>query len=85
MNIKLTRDQEKIVKEELKTGHFRNAEEVVGLALETLRGKERSSPGIKTNSAQGDAVREMIAFVEENRVRLNGVSIEELIREGRRL
>jgi hypothetical protein len=30
-------------------------------------------------------VREMLAFVEKNRVRLDGVSVKELIREGHRL
>jgi len=64
MNINLTPEQEKIVKDELKSGHFRSVE---------------------PNGAQREAVREMLAFVEKNRVRLEGVSVKELIHEGHRL
>jgi Arc/MetJ-type ribon-helix-helix transcriptional regulator len=85
MNINLTPEQVKIIEDELKTGHFRTAEEVIGRALADLREKEQSSAGIASNGDQGDAVREMLAFVEKNRVRLEGVSVEDLIREGRRL
>jgi len=85
MNINLTPEQEKIVKDELKAGHFQNIEEVIGEALQVLREKEQSSAGVTSNGAQREAVREMIAFVEKNRVRLEGVSVKELIHEGHRL
>jgi Arc/MetJ-type ribon-helix-helix transcriptional regulator len=85
MNINLTPEQEKIVKDELKSGHFRNVEEVIGEALHVLRDKEQSSAGVTANGAQREAVREMLAFVEKNRVRLEGVSVKELIHEGHRL
>jgi putative addiction module CopG family antidote len=85
MNINLTPEQEKIVKEELKSGHFRNAEEVIGEALQVLREREQSAAGVRTNGAQREAVHEMLAFVEKNRVRLEGVSVKELIHEGHRL
>ncbi len=41
MNIKLTPEQEKFVQHELKSGHFRTAEEVIGKALEALQGGRR--------------------------------------------
>ena len=85
MNIKLTPEQEQIVKEEIASGRFRSTEEVVGEALRALREKEQSSSRVASNGGQGEAVREMITFAETNSVRLNGVSIKELIREGRRL
>jgi putative addiction module CopG family antidote len=85
MNINLTPEQEKIVKDELKAGHFRNVEEVIGEALQVLREKEQSSAGVTANGAQREAVREMLTFVEKNRVRLEGVSVKELIHEGHRL
>ncbi len=85
MNINLTPEQEKIVKEELKAGHFRSVEEVIGEALQVLREKERSVGTGTPNGAQRDAVREMLAFVEKNRVRLEGISVKELIHEGHRL
>ena len=85
MNITLTPEQERIVRDELKSGHFRTAEDVISHALEALREKEQASPSLGANGAQREAVPEMLAFVEKNRVRLEGVSVKELIHEGHRL
>ena len=85
MNINLTPEQEQIVKNELNSGRFRSVEEVIGEALQVLREKEQSSTGVAANGAQREAVREMLAFVEKNRVRLEGISVKELIHEGHRL
>jgi hypothetical protein len=85
MNINLTPEQEKIVKEELESGRFRTVEELVGQALHALLEKEQASNTSTPNGAQREAVREMLAFVEKNRVHLEGVSVKELIHEGRRL
>jgi putative addiction module CopG family antidote len=82
MNINLTPEQEKIVKDELKSGHFHTVEEVIDEALQVLH--EREQPSMP-NGAQREAVREMLAFVEKNRARLEGVSVKELIHEGHRL
>jgi putative addiction module CopG family antidote len=82
MNISLTPEQERIVRDELKSGHFRTAEEVIGEALQVLREKEQSS---RETTSNREAVQEMLAFVEKNRVRLEGVSVKELIHEGHRL
>ena len=84
MNIKLTREQEKIVRDELNSGHFRSIEQVIGEALHALRDKEKSAVA-SSNGAQREAVQEMLAFVEKNRVRLEGVSVKQLIHEGHRL
>jgi hypothetical protein len=85
MNINLTPEQEKIVKDELESGRSRTVEEIVGKALHALREKEQASSPSTANGAQSEAVREMLAFVEKNLVRLEGVSVKELIHEGRRL
>jgi Arc/MetJ-type ribon-helix-helix transcriptional regulator len=82
MNIRLTRAQEKIVKEELESGHFRTAEEVIAEALQALKDKGRPSNEAMANGKQREAVREMLVFVEKNRVRLEGVSVKDLIHEG---
>ena len=84
MNIKLTPDQVRIIEDEASSGHFRSAEEVIAGALDALREKERSTNSA-TNGAQAEAVRAMLAFAEENHVRLDGVSVRELIHEGHRL
>ena len=85
MNIKLTPEQEQIVRDELNSGHFRSVEEVIGEALQVLRQKEGSGRDATSNGDQREAVREMLQFVEKNRVRLEGVSVKELIHEGHRL
>lgn len=85
MNIRLTPEQERIIRDELKSGHFRTAEEVIDEALHALREKELPSPGTPADGAQREAVRAMLAFVEKNRVRLEGVSVKQLLHEGHRL
>jgi Arc/MetJ-type ribon-helix-helix transcriptional regulator len=85
MNINLTPDQENIVKSALESGHFRTVEEVIDTALLALREKGKSSASADSNGTQRDAVRKMIEFVENNRVRLEGISVKELIHEGHRL
>jgi hypothetical protein len=86
MNLELTPEQEQIVKDELKTGRFRNVEELISTALKTLRAEESSQRTIESpNVAQESAVEAMLAFIEQNRVRLEGVSVKDLIREGHRL
>ena len=85
MNINLTPEQERIVNDELKSGHFRSAEEVTAKALVGLREKEGSSLAGDSHGRHDDAVREMLDFVEKNRTPLQGVSVKQLIREGHRL
>jgi Arc/MetJ-type ribon-helix-helix transcriptional regulator len=85
MNINLTPEQERIVNDELKSGHFRSAEEVIAQALVALREKERSPLAGDSNGPHELAVREMLNFVEENRTPLQGISVKQLIREGHRL
>ncbi len=85
MNINLNPEQEQIVNEVLKSGHFQTAEEVIAQALAALREKERSSSARDGNGRHDDAVREMLAFVEKNRTPLQGVTVKQLIREGHRL
>jgi Arc/MetJ-type ribon-helix-helix transcriptional regulator len=89
MNLKLTPAQEQIIQEELKTGQFRTPEEVIGRALQVLQDHERlvSRYGTldKPSMRQDEAVTEMLAFVEKNHVRLDGITVKDLIHEGHRL
>ena len=79
MNINLTPEQERIVNDELKSGHFRSAEEVIAQALMALREKERLSVAGGGNGSHAAAVREMLNFVEENRTPLQDISVKRLI------
>ena len=85
MNINLTPEQEQIVNDELKSGHFRSAEEVIAKALVALREKVRSSLADDNNGHHDDAGREMLNFVEKNRTPLQGISVKQLIHEGHHL
>lgn len=67
MIIYLPPEQERIVNDELKSAHFRSAEEVISQALVALREKERSSLVSDSNDHQDEAVREMLDFVKKNR------------------
>lgn len=83
MQINLTPEQEAMIRGEIATGHYRTPEEVVAKALHTLLEKE---PGAASQPhGQREAVREMLDFVEKNHVRLDGVSVKDLIHEGHRL
>jgi putative addiction module CopG family antidote len=83
VKISLTPEQERFVKNAMKAGRFRSVEEVIGEALQALREKEK--PATPRNGAQRKAVREMLDFVEKNYVRLEGITIKQLIHEGHRL
>jgi len=85
MTIRLTPEQEKIVKEELESGHFRTAEELISQALHALRATSPSSGKTANNGSHREAVREMMEFAEKNRTSLQGISVRELIHEGHRL
>jgi Arc/MetJ-type ribon-helix-helix transcriptional regulator len=85
MTIDLTPEQEKIVKEELKSGHFRTAEELISRALHALLYATPSSNARADNGSRREAVHEMMRFAEKNRTSLQGVSVKELIHEGHRL
>ncbi len=85
MNIRLTTEQEAIIEAELKSGHFLSIEEVIGEALQALQRKERPSIAGAPNGKQHEAVHEMLAFIEANRTRLDGISVKDLIHEGHRL
>jgi Arc/MetJ-type ribon-helix-helix transcriptional regulator len=86
MNIRLTPEQEALVKRELESGHFRSVEELLAQALQALQDKDLAKNAAATlNGAQQEAVREMLDFVEKNRTRLDGISVKDLIHEGHRL
>jgi len=82
MNIHPNPEQERIVNDELRSGHFQSAEEVIAKALVALRESERSSVAGDSNGHNEGAVREMLNFAEANRTPLHGVSVKQLIRSG---
>ena len=85
MNINLNPEQERIVNDALRSGHFQTAEEVIARALAVLREEVRTSAAGDRSGPYDEAVREMLAFVEKNHTPLQGASVKQLIREGHRL
>jgi Arc/MetJ-type ribon-helix-helix transcriptional regulator len=83
MYVRLTPEQEKIIENEIKEGRFHSIEEVIAEGLLALRAKQASAPAAPSNSAQHEAVREMRAFVETNRVRLQGILVKRLLHNDR--
>ena len=76
MTVELKREQEAIIQEQLATGLYQSADEVVAKALACLPHNHRSSQ---------NAVVRMIEFSSKNSIRLlPGESIERLIEEGHR-
>ena len=85
MNINLNPEQERIVNDELKSGHFRSAEEVIAKALVALRESERSSVAADSNGRYEAPCGTCSTLSRQNRTPLQGVSVKQLIREGHRL
>jgi len=82
MNVTLNPEQERILNEELRTGHYHNAQEVIEHALEVLREKEHDALGHdRKRDPKGAAAR-----IRERRkgVTLGGLKIRDLVDEGRR-
>jgi Arc/MetJ-type ribon-helix-helix transcriptional regulator len=85
MEIHLTPEQERMVKHELESGHFRSAEEVITEALVALERANVAGDSAWNSMKQDQAVREMLDFAEKNRTQLQGISVKQLIHEGHRL
>ncbi len=85
MQINLTPEQERLIRDELEAGHYQTVEQVIAGALQALHQRERHSAAAMSSNAQKNAVRSMLEFVARNSVRLEGVSVKELIHEGHRL
>ena len=83
MNVKLTPDQQKLIEQEIKAGRFGSPDEVISEAFKALQEKGRASSQAQKDPRQ--AVSEMRAFIERNRVRLEDVSVKQLIHEGHRM
>jgi Arc/MetJ-type ribon-helix-helix transcriptional regulator len=75
MAVTLNPEQERIVNEELRSGQYRSAEEVIWQALAALREKARD----RAADQRRRAVQDMLEFAERNRAPLQDISIKELI------
>jgi Arc/MetJ-type ribon-helix-helix transcriptional regulator len=78
MTITLKPDTERLINEELKTGQYKDAEEVIQRALQTLHATHQATPN------QVQECQEAAARIRELRkgVTLGGLKIQDLIHEG---
>ena len=78
MTITLKPDSERLINEELKHGHYKDAEEVIQRALQTLHAAHQAS------LSQVHECQEAAARIRELRkgVTLGGLKIQDLIHEG---
>jgi Arc/MetJ-type ribon-helix-helix transcriptional regulator len=82
MILTLNPEHERMVNEEIQAGHYRNAEEVIGSALEALREKRQ---GFLRRAEQRDPKRAAARIRERRKgVTLGGLRIKDLVDEGRR-
>lgn len=80
MTIELKPEQERIIQQQLASGHFRSVEEVLSTALASLPEVHDIDQG-----SRREAVRRMIEFAEKRFIRLPpGERIRDLVHEGHR-
>jgi Arc/MetJ-type ribon-helix-helix transcriptional regulator len=80
MTIELKPEQERIIQQQLDSGHFRSVEEVLSTALASL-------PEVHAidRDSRREAVRRMIEFAEKRFIQLPpGERIRDLVHEGHR-
>jgi Arc/MetJ-type ribon-helix-helix transcriptional regulator len=78
MEVQLTPDQERVIFQVLETGKYHSVDQVLDSALESLRQQEGISPPLTRSQLAGQRIREL-----RKGVTLGGLSIKELIDEGR--
>ena len=85
MHVHLTPEQERLVNDELQTGHYHSVEEVIGEALRALMEREPRFQANVRRTMQREAVHRMLEFAQTSAIPLEGISIRDLIHEGHRL
>ena len=82
MIIQLNPETERLVQEELQSGHFHSIDEII---LQGIRaGREKEQPQ-RSEAQRRQAVERALDFAKHRAVSLNGVSIKELLHEGHRV
>jgi len=78
MTITLRPEQEKVIQQAIESGLYASVEEVLDSALATIREQRLSTPALTRSQIAGRRIREL-----RQGVKLAGISIKELIEEGR--
>ena len=83
MTINLKPDTERLVQEEIESGHFHSIDELIVEGVHAWRAKH--DPRRLCGQERHQAVERALAFAKDRAIPLGGVSIKELIHEGHRL
>ncbi len=83
MTINLKPETERLVQEEIHSGHFHSVDELIVEGVRAWREKHR--PQTADAEQRLKAVERALAFARNKAISLGGVSIKELIHEGHRL
>ena len=83
MTIDLKPETERLVQEEIRSGHFHSIDELI---LEGVRAwREKNRPHRANPAQRRQAVARALAFARNRAISLGGISIRQLIHEGHRL
>jgi Arc/MetJ-type ribon-helix-helix transcriptional regulator len=82
MSITLKPETERVIQEEISSGHFRTVDELILQGVQAWREKNSSH---QTLEERREAVARMQEFAEKNRTSLGDISVKDLIHEGHRL
>ena len=83
MTIHLKPETQRLVQEEIQSGHFHSVDELIVEGVQAWREKNR--PPTADAEQRRQAVERALAFARNRAISLGGVSIRELIHEGHRL
>jgi Arc/MetJ-type ribon-helix-helix transcriptional regulator len=80
--IQLNPETERLVQEELQSGHFHSIDDIILQGIRARREKEQPQ---RSEAQRRQAVELALDFAKHRAVPLNGVSIKELLHEGHRM
>ena len=80
--IQLNPETEKLVQEELQSGHFHSIDDIILQGIRARREKEHPE---RSEAQRRQAVERALYFAKHKAVSLDGVSIKELLHEGHRV
>ena len=83
MTIDVKPETEQLVQQEIQSGHFRSADEIIVEGIQSWREKHKGKQ--MGAEERRKAVEQALVFAREKAISLRGISIKELIHEGHRL
>ena len=82
MNVQLNPETEKLVREELQSGHFHSIDEII---LQGIRARREREQPQRSRTQRLQAVDRALEFARHRAASLDGISIKQLLHEGHRV